>query len=114
MSAITVTIERNRLGAIRGEVKEQFTQLVAATVLNVEAGAKVRTTRVDTGAMKSGWVGRMLGALEGEIGTNIEYAIFHEYGTVHISAMPMLIPAAEAERAAFFSAAEAIIRRLGG
>lgn len=64
---------------------------------DIEAGAKARA-RVDTGAMKNStqWVPD--GPYSGSVVIGVDYGIYHEYGTVHMSAQPMLTPAAEDAR----------------
>lgn len=110
---IAVKVTKNEFARITGELKQESAAIVGATVFNIEAGAKMRTVRIRTGAMRNGWQGQhAAGALTGMVTTNIYYAIFHEHGTVHISPSPMLYPAAEAERGPFRAAFESLIRGL--
>jgi hypothetical protein len=76
---------------------------VAATVFRVEAGAKVRA-RVDTGEMRNGLQGDMTGEYEGHVRGLAAHTIFNEFGTVHMAAQPMLVPAAHEARIPFVRA----------
>ena len=67
-------------------------------VLRIEALAK-RLCAVDTGRLRSS-ITHDLGVdgrgLYGMVGTNVEYAIFLEFGTRHMRARPFLRPALRA------------------
>lgn len=56
-------------------------------------GAQVRS-RVRTGNMRGGWQSHNEG-LEGIVFNLVDYTIHNEYGTIHMSAQPMLRPAIE-------------------
>lgn len=59
----------------------------------IKEGAQ-RRSRVDTGAMRDGWHVEPAG--DGFIVANdVDYAIYNEFGTVHMTAQPMLHPAAD-------------------
>lgn len=60
----------------------------------IESGAKDRS-RVDTGTMRAGWEYQMEGNHQATVFNLVEYTIYNEYGTVHMSAQPMLHPAVE-------------------
>jgi hypothetical protein len=71
-----------------------------ATAKRIRRGAELikvgaqRRSRVDTGAMRAGWHVEPAG--DGFIVANdVDYAIYNEFGTVHITAQPMLHPAAD-------------------
>lgn len=49
---------------------------------------------VDTGNLRNSITTEVNG-LSGEVGTEVEYSIFVEYGTIHMSAQPFMIPALE-------------------
>lgn len=68
---------------------------------NIVSGAKARS-RVDTGAMEAGWQSRRgIEPNTYEVFNPVYYTIFNEYGTVNMSAQPMLAPAVEEERQQF-------------
>jgi hypothetical protein len=74
---------------------------------NIAKKASQNTTRVKTGAMKAGFKVREIEVGHGghfEVYNTQDYFPFHELGTKHISASPMLVPAAESERARFIHA----------
>jgi uncharacterized protein YfaP (DUF2135 family) len=78
--------------------------IVNKTALDIMAGAQARS-RVDTGAMKNGW--RVVDGddeYSKQVVNSVEYSKYHEYGTRHMSAQPMAVPAAEEARPSFEAA----------
>lgn len=63
--------------------------------------AKGFTLRVDTGAMRDGYVVDELSGGHVMVYNKMFYQMFHEFGTKYISAMPMLVPALEQTRQPF-------------
>jgi HK97 gp10 family phage protein len=59
-------------------------------------GAK-RRSRVDTGRMRDAWDKEQTGPGEWTVFNDVDYTIYNEFGTVHMSAQPMLSPALEEE-----------------
>lgn len=57
-------------------------------------------SRVDTGTMQGGWQSENFG-LEGVVFNLVAHTVHNEYGTVHMSAQPMLRPAIEITRPEF-------------
>lgn len=55
----------------------------------------------------NGWSWTPAGPFEGTVTNAVEYAVWHEFGTVHMAAHPMLIPAAEEARDGFIKAVAA-------
>lgn len=90
----------SRLDGIARQAERQAAAAVQKTAQDVEAGAKARS-RVDTGAMRNAWQAVPRGPYEAEVVNGVDYAIYHEYGTRHMSAQPMAVPAAEAARDGF-------------
>jgi HK97 gp10 family phage protein len=90
----------SRLTAGAGDRDRKTRAAVERTVHDIESGAKQRA-RVDTGAMRAGIQGRMTSDHEGRVEALVEYTIYNEFGTRHMAAQPMLIPAAEAARESF-------------
>lgn len=83
-------------------VKAKVVRQVGSSALKVESKTKVLLTRqkaVDTGRLRSSYraIFRPDG-LGAEVGTNVEYAPFIEFGTSRMAARPSLFPAAEQER----------------
>lgn len=69
---------------------------------NIRKGA-ARRSRVRTGRMRDGWSVEH-GPEESTVYNPVDYTRFNEWGTVRMSAQPMLTPAVEDERAAFTEA----------
>lgn len=68
---------------------------IKKTALSIERNAKQRTP-VDTGRLRGSIttkINESVGGVEAEIGTNVEYANFIEYGTRKKAARPFLNPA---------------------
>ena len=94
-------------------LSSRFPQIIAASgpkvtlaVRRAEANIVRRAkgkSRVDTGNMRGGWQSQSLGPFEGMVYNLVSYTIFNEYGTVNMSAQPMLRPAVEEAREEFES-----------
>jgi HK97 gp10 family phage protein len=97
------------LGAIARDMEPKAQMVVDKTALDIEAGAKARS-RVDTSAMKNAWHTVAVGALESEVRNGMDYVIFNEYGTRHMSPQPMATPAAEEAREGFVQAMRSIVQ----
>lgn len=69
---------------------------------NIVRRAKGKS-RVDTGNMRGGWQSQRLGQFEGMVYNLVRYTTFNEYGTINMSAQPMLRPAVEEVRPEFES-----------
>jgi HK97 gp10 family phage protein len=62
--------------------------------MTIERVAKAKS-RVDTGNMRGGWQNRITGAFDGVVFNLVYYTVYNEFGTVYMSAQPMLRPAIE-------------------
>lgn len=51
-------------------------------------------SRVDSGEMRGGWQMEVSG-IEGVVFNTVAHTVYNEYGTIHMSAQPMLRPAIE-------------------
>ena len=80
------SLERSVEKAIQAAEKE-----LQLTALEIERDAKLNAP-VDTGMLRAS-ITSTGGGSEYEIGTNIEYAPFVEYGTRYMAAQPFLLPA---------------------
>jgi HK97 gp10 family phage protein len=87
---------------------EKATQIAA---FNIERTSKVDCP-VDTGATRNSITAREAGELAWTIGPSTHYAPHLEYGTVHMTARPFMIPNAEKERPRFVKAVADITREL--
>jgi HK97 gp10 family phage protein len=107
MANVTATL-RSNLGEIARTMEAKAQVIVDKTAADIEAGAKIRS-RVDTGAMKASWTVVPVGPAHSEVRNGVEYVIYNEYGTRHMSAQPMAVPAAEQARPGFEAAAKRIV-----
>ena len=99
MSAIVrIDLDTSKLDRLRGELGARAERVLDSAAADVQAHATQNTRRVDTGAMKNGWRVARERPFERTIYNVQEYAIYHEMGTAHMSASPMLVPAVEVVR----------------
>jgi len=131
----SVLLRYNHAAAMAANLRKLLGQVVRKTAFDIEAGCKARS-RVDTGAMRAGWYTSTFDAngfeaaaaaaqsaggkdvklvtpsaypaddLEAIVGNAVEYAIYNEMGTVHMSAQPMLGPSVDAVLEGFFQGIE--------
>jgi hypothetical protein len=109
MAGLTVTLKRNDFARIGGEMRKRASVQVRSSVFRIEAGCKQRS-RVDTGAMKTGWQGTMEDDIHGSVSNPVEYTIHNEFGTRFMPAQPMLHPAVDEERPNFARGLSEILR----
>lgn len=97
--------------ATKTELKSRFPAIISASESNaalavkrtcerIETRAKGRS-RVDTGNMRAGWQHEMTGLMEGIVFNLVEYTVYNEFGTIMMSAAPMLTPAIEESKDEF-------------
>lgn len=89
----------NHLPNVIKQVPKIAEQVVEKMVIDIAAGAGA-TAPIDTGALAESYTWETEG-LHGIAGTNIEYGPYVEYGTVHTTAQPHLVPSAERVADAF-------------
>lgn len=70
------------------------------SVANAKAAAEIereakRRSRYETGNMRGGWQTDILGPYERMVYNLVEYTVYNEFGTIYMSAQPMLGPAIE-------------------
>lgn len=92
-------------------LRPKVDQVLRKTCADIIAAAMMRTLRVATGAMKAGYRFERRTDLEYYVYNLMHYHIYHELGTVSISAMPMLVPALEQMRRPFEAAIVAILSK---
>lgn len=92
---LTVTIQKNDFPVIASRLASAADTLAEILATQIQAESILNTSRVDTGAMKSGWRIAPLGAGVWIVYNTQSYAIFHEAGTYKLPASPMLVPAVE-------------------
>lgn len=106
-------------GALNAELQklerlslEEARRAVAIVAYNVEADAK-RLCPVDTGRLRASIQTALAHTYAGaEVGTNVEYAPFVEFGTYRQRAQPYLTPAAEQNRNDLVRRISEALRRL--
>lgn len=82
------------------DAERKATLAVQKTAADIEAESKVRS-RVDTGQMRDGWETEHQGPFESEVRNSVEHTLPNEFGTRHMGAQPMVIPAVEHAREPF-------------
>lgn len=80
-----------KLMAFANSIVPKVSEAVAQGGLLVEGEAKALAP-VDTGALRDSITSQPAG-MQCDIGTNIEYAIYQEFGTYKMRAQPFLVPA---------------------
>ena len=101
---IRVQVKRNQFGTIAARLGPAVAAHVQATGERVAQGAAQRSRRGATGDLAGGWEAKPVGAYRCDVVNGTFYWRFHEYGTRKMAAHPMVHPAVEAERAAFYAA----------
>lgn len=101
--AARMVVSRNDFAKIAAGLTPQVTKVVVATGLAVEAEAK-ETAPVKTGNLRRSIHMQPIDPTHVEVGTDVEYAPYQEYGTANMSAHPFIIPSIEHARAPFYEA----------
>jgi hypothetical protein len=84
----------SKLPWIIGKADKEVQLIVEEALFKIEFGAAARS-RVDTGQMMRGWQSEVTGKHEGVVYNMVEHSYYNEYGTVMMTAQPMLTPAIE-------------------
>jgi hypothetical protein len=111
-----ITIDASDLGKIvtpadLAALMPKLTMAVGKVGADVQAGAMARS-RVDTGAMRSGWqcvIEKGGDSVYATISNGVLYTVHNEYGTWKMAAQPMAIPSLDENTPAFVAAVEAIL-----
>ena len=101
----------NNFGRLKAELERGGGQIVRKAALDIESNAK-SFSPVDTGNLKNSIAMKTTSPLTAQVGTNVEYAIHQEYGTVHQSGKAFLRPAVERVRQPFIDAWAQFLGRL--
>ncbi len=88
-------IVKSRIPEIIAVGDARVARAVGVTANNVQYLA-ASLSRVDTGNMRGGWQVSG-GKFTKRVFNNVYYTIYHEYGTIYMSAQPMLGPAVDHE-----------------
>lgn len=92
-------------------VEKDVSKLIKNTLHNIERDAK-KSCPVDTGRLRSSITTNIISTYSGEVGTNVEYAGWVEYGTRYQSAQPYFEPAVEKNEDKFNEELDKIIEEL--
>lgn len=95
---IKIDLDTSKLDQLIGDLPRRAEIILTKRATQIQGTAERNTVRVDSSAMKNGWRVEQPGPLVRRIYNTQEYAIFHEWGTVKMSASPMLTPAVEQYR----------------
>ena len=90
------------------DAPEMMEAIVEDVALRVDKEAK-KNCPVDTGNLR-GSITVDINGVEAEVGTNVEYAPFVEYGTRFMDAQPFVQPALEEQSAKFKSDMQKLVR----
>lgn len=96
------TVLKSRIPQIIAEAEGKAAMVVQKTLFDIQAGCQVRS-RVDTGQMRAGWAVEVTAPTEGVVYNPVEHTIFNEFGTVNMSAQPMVGPSVEEARGPFMA-----------
>lgn len=105
---ISVEVRSNTFGAILARFQRGGSTAVQETIGEIRDEA-ARRSRVDTGAMRDGWMAEMTGPSEGTVFNDVPHTIFNEVGTVKMPAQPMLAPAIDSARPRFTARIEKLV-----
>lgn len=110
-----IRLTHNKFPQIAAKLPVATSQIVRKAAYDIKALARGRLWRghgVDTGLMKNSIDVEMVTPTMAEIGPHTEYAIYVEYGTRKMAAIPFMTPAAEQVRPAFIAAMRQLERYL--
>lgn len=94
MVRISAEVKSNHFGAILARFQRGGSAAVRDTASEIRDEAAQRS-RVETGEMRDGWTMQMIGPTEATVFNNVPHTVFNEYGTVNMTAQPMLTPAVD-------------------
>ena len=92
-------------------VEKDVSKLIKNTLHNIERDAK-KSCPVDTGRLRGSITTNIISTYSGEVGTNVEYDGWVEYGTRYQSAQPYFEPAVEKNEDKFNEELDKIIEEL--
>ena len=95
-----MAVLRSDLTKIAGKAGEAAKRALLRTGADVVAMTK-QLAPVDTGKLQHSYGAVPVSSQEVHVGTDVEYAIFQEFGTVHMPAQPHLTPAMQQSEVTF-------------
>ena len=96
-------------------VEKDVSKLIKDTLHNIERDAKLNLTKNDSvksGRLRGSITTNIISTYSGEVGTDVEYAEYVEYGTRYQNAKPYFEPAVDENEDKFNDALDEIIERL--
>lgn len=93
-NAMDVKVTKNKLGGYARGLKPRIAAAVQATASDIETYAKVLAP-VSTGALRDSITAQSDGDLSAVVGSDLDYAVYQEYGTSRMPAQPFLTPATD-------------------
>lgn len=106
---VTAKVTRNDFGKLAAGADVKARRYVAKATLDMQALAQDRA-RVDTGNMKGSIQSESHGPYLNVVYIGAAYGAHHEYGTVRMSAQPMIRPAADIVRPQFVRAIQGLFK----
>lgn len=98
---------------VPNEVKQEVKDLIAITAYKIEADAKLLAP-VDTGHLRMSINTEISNTgLSAEIGTNVDYSVYVEFGTRYMHPQPFMIPAAIKNKDEFEKELKTILDNIG-
>jgi HK97 gp10 family phage protein len=118
---VVTTLVSNRLPALSASMAAEVDRIVRRAALRIEANVKEsmalphsgqlygghrasapgEAPAIDTGALVNSIQTDMDGPAQAVVSTNVDYAVYQEYGTRLMAPRPFFAPATEAERTRF-------------
>ncbi|MEZ0396834.1 MAG: HK97-gp10 family putative phage morphogenesis protein [Anaerolineales bacterium] len=115
MAGARIVIKYNHLDRIAAKLPEAVGAIVRKAAFDVEANAKAQLWQghgVDTGKMKNSITSEFPTQTSAIIAPHTDYAIYVEFGTKRMRAIPFMRPAAEKVAPAFIEACRRLEERL--
>lgn len=98
MASVHCRVVSNKLPTVERNFSSAANDRVARAAILCQSEAR-RRARVDTGRMRNSITAVQESPTSWIVGTNVEYAVYHEYGTTFMTAQPMFHPAIDIVRA---------------
>lgn len=99
----------SRLPFIISKADKEIQAIVEEALFKIEFGAAERS-RIDTGQMMRGWQSEITGKHQGVVYNMVNHSYYNEYGTVMMTAQPMLAPAIAEHEPEMLAEIEAVYR----
>lgn len=109
---ISVKVTKNLLPTLAQRMPQETHEITSRSLLRVQDGCR-RRSRVDTGEMRDAWAVAFTSPTEGEVFNDSDHVLPNEYGTVHMTAQPMLAPSIDEERPKYVAEVARMLNNLG-